>query len=66
MCHGADDVVIKQKLTLLTGDTAEVTRIMETGDRTYVEVSQSIDASEPTIMVAVNNALREHQGDSHG
>lgn len=56
-----DDVVIRQKLNMSTGDKAKVTRILKADGITYVEVSQSLDASEPTVMVAVNEALKEHQ-----
>jgi len=44
-----------------SGDRAVVERIVRSGGKLYVEVSQTSDAREPTIMLAVNKALEEYE-----
>lgn len=49
---------IRQNFTLGDdGDKAEVARVLMLNDRVYVEVEQTMDAREPTIMGAVTAAL---------
>ena len=56
------EVVIRQHFDHGTeGDRAAVTRIFRVGPKIYVEVDHTSDASETTIMVAVNSALDEHE-----
>jgi hypothetical protein len=44
-----------------SGDRAVVSRIFKTDGRLYVEVQQTSDAREPTIMSAVLAALTEYE-----
>ena len=56
------DVVIRQRVSLeAEGDRAEVCRILEHGGKLYVELQQTSDAREPTIMTAVNEALSKYE-----
>jgi seryl-tRNA(Sec) selenium transferase len=48
-----------------TGDRARVSRVMRSGDCLFVEVEQTEDAKEPTVMVAVNEALKAYE-EEHG
>lgn len=43
------------------GDKAEVLRIVRSDGLVYVEVRQTKDATEPTVMIAVNTALDEYE-----
>jgi len=57
-----DDVSIRQRFDLgESGDRAEVRRVIRSGRRFYVEVVQTRDAREPTIIVAVNRALDDYE-----
>ncbi len=49
-----------------TGDRARVHRILKVENRLYVEVEQTRDAKEKTIMVAVNDALQKYEDSHHG
>lgn len=48
-----------------TGNRARVSRVMRSGDCLFVEVEQTKDAKEPTVMVAVNKALTAYEKE-HG
>lgn len=55
-------VNIRSKLCLgVSGNRAEVGRIIRSGDSIFVEVEQTHDAKESTIMVAVNAALKKYE-----
>ena len=57
-----DRVQIRQNFTLGSdGDKAEVARVLQVGERWYVEIDQTMDAGEPTIMVAVIEALDQFE-----
>lgn len=61
-----ENVNIRSRVSLgETGDLAEVRRVVKVSDQVYVEVEQTGDAREPTIMVAVNKALQKFEGE-HG
>ncbi len=55
-------VNIRSKLSLgKSGNRAEVTRIIRSGNHIFVQVEQTQDAKEQTIMVAVNAALKKYE-----
>jgi hypothetical protein len=55
------ELVIRQRFNPgTTGDKAEVTRVLESPHRVYVEVEHTHDACECTIMVAINRALKDY------
>lgn len=41
------------------GDTVQVVRVLRFENRLYVEVQQGLDATEPTLMRAVNRAVTQ-------
>lgn len=54
-------LVIKQRFDQgTTGNEANVTRVMRSNHRVYVEVKHTQDASERVIMVAVDKALKDY------
>ena len=55
-------VTIRQRVEVeALGDRARVTRILAVGDQVYVDVEQTLDATEPTIMAEINRALEERE-----
>lgn len=50
-------MIIWQRVTEQAGDTAQVARVLRVGSRLYVEVWQTADATERTLMNAVNRAI---------
>ena len=51
-------MIIRQRLDdVALGNKARVMRVLRVEERLYVEVWQTIDATEPTLMRAVNAAV---------
>lgn len=50
-------MVILQRIAETVGDVVDVKRVLRVEDRLYVEVWQTCDATEPTLMCAVNRAV---------
>lgn len=53
-------MIIRQRVDpVAMGNVARVLRVLRAETRLYVEVWQTLDATEPTLMLAVNAAVRQ-------
>lgn len=64
-------MIIRQHVDNGLGNVVRVLRVLRVETRLYVEVWQTCDVTEPTLMRAVNKAVvdyrrRCHQGGRHG
>lgn len=50
-------MIILQRIDDVAGNAVRVNRVLRVENRLYVEVWQTCDATEPTLMCAVNRAV---------